>query len=476
MSIITKSKTNLVIFIILIINVISIGHVKYWSNDNKIIVWDVISYYSYLPATFIEKDLSLDFVDKDKNKYGGHYWPHKTEENRNVIKMTMGMSFLYAPFFFIGHGSAHVLGYETDGFSNPYRFALILASLVYLLIGLFYARKVLRLFFDEKITAYTLLFIGLGTNLYFYSAFANAMPHLYNFTLFSMFVYYSIKWHYNQAWKYSLFMGLLLGIITLIRPTNSIIILFFLLYNIHNIESFKAKMRLYFKNFGQLLFIPAGVLLFILPQLFYWNYATGHWVYYSYQDESFFFANPQIYDGLFSFRKGWFVYTPIMFFAFFSIPVLYRKAKSLFMPVMVFSVVNIYFIFSWWCWWYGGSFGQRPMIDSYIILAFPLAVFISRILKGKKLIRIVAFILLFWFLFLNLFQSQQYRYRSIHWDAMTKDAYFGNFMRILPVDGLEKLLAHPDISSAMKGEYRNLTEEEAKEKGVYYVFTKKPKE
>ena len=34
-------------------------------KPEKVIVWDVISYYSYLPATFIEKDYKLQ---KWKNK------------------------------------------------------------------------------------------------------------------------------------------------------------------------------------------------------------------------------------------------------------------------------------------------------------------------------------------------------------------------------------------------------------------------
>ena len=145
-----KTKVSVrIIYLILLLNVISIAHVQYWNNEHKIIAWDVKSYYSYLPAAFIHKDLTLKFVDEDKNKYQSLYWPNKTENNRNVIKMSMGLSYLYMPFFFLGHGGAHLLGYEADGYSFPYRFALILSSFLFLILGLLYTRKVLLFFYNE---------------------------------------------------------------------------------------------------------------------------------------------------------------------------------------------------------------------------------------------------------------------------------------------------------------------------------------
>ena len=39
---------------------------KHAETKAKIISWDVTSYYGYLPAAFIHKDLSLDFIDIDE--------------------------------------------------------------------------------------------------------------------------------------------------------------------------------------------------------------------------------------------------------------------------------------------------------------------------------------------------------------------------------------------------------------------------
>ena len=59
------------------------------------------------------------------------------------------------------------------------------------------------------------------------------------------------------------------------------------------------------------------VVLVWVPQMIYWNEMTGHWLYFSYgSDERFFFGDPAIIKGLFSYRKGLFIYTPLLLFAF----------------------------------------------------------------------------------------------------------------------------------------------------------------
>lgn len=140
-----------------------------------------------------------------------------------------------------------------------------------------------------------------------------------------------------------------------------------------------------------------------------------------------------------------------MSFALVGIFFLRKRLRVFFLPVSLFVVLNIYILFSWWCWWYGGGFGMRAMIDSYALLAIPLAAFVNYILKAKKAVRITFIILLFLLAGFNQFQVQQYRYGAIHWDAMSKKAYWASFGRLYPVSNLNKLLVHPDYDKAQKG-------------------------
>ena len=100
---------------------------KHAETNAKIITWDVTSYYGYLPAIFIHHDLSLDFIDTDGVNYSAkhQFWPERLNRDLErdpageikVIKTTMGMSFMYAPFFFMAHGFAYLSKYESNGFS-----------------------------------------------------------------------------------------------------------------------------------------------------------------------------------------------------------------------------------------------------------------------------------------------------------------------------------------------------------------------
>ena len=68
------------------------------------------------------------------------------------------------------------------------------------------------------------------------------------------------------------------------------------------------------------------------------------------------------------------------------------------------------------------------MIDSYGLLAIPIACFYSEILK-KKYLAIPIFTLALFFLFLNQFQGWQMRRNMIHWEGMTKEAYWNVFLK-----------------------------------------------
>jgi len=193
--------------------------------------------------------------------------------------------------------------------------------------------------------------------------------------------------------------------------------------------------------------------LVLVPQMLYWKAQTGHFLFNSYMDQGkFYFLKPHIVNGLFSYRKGWLVYTPVMIFAFIGFIWLRRQASNLVLPVLVFAVINIYVVYSWWCWWYGGCYGSRPMIDMYGIMAIPLASFLERVWTGKNWMKGFATVVLVGLIWLNQFQINQYRTSLLHWDSMTKEAYWGIFGKETWPEGYDKMIKVPDYEKALKGE------------------------
>ena len=100
------SPSKITLWCLLIIMLWTFFNLKRWDfseTRQKIIMWDVTSYYSYLPAAFIHHDVTLEFTRRgtDKNYEENHqFWYQTAPNGSRVIKTTMGMAILYSPFFF----------------------------------------------------------------------------------------------------------------------------------------------------------------------------------------------------------------------------------------------------------------------------------------------------------------------------------------------------------------------------------------
>jgi TRAP-type C4-dicarboxylate transport system permease small subunit len=442
--------SNLAIILIVFVCLFIDFDLKNWEKRDRVIEHDIHWYYSYLPATFIYDDIELQ---KSNYLFDGDYylfWPIKTPEGKNLIKTTMGASILYAPFFFVAHAYVLHSDYPANGFSEPYKLFLLLSALFYLFVGLDFVKKTLQhLFFSDTQIAITLLIVGLGTNLLCYSSQSAPMTHVYNFFLFAIFTYYTIKWYEKQSIKHTLILGMTIGLISLIRPSNAVIILFFILYNISNRQELKQRIRLFTTKFYFILLIAFVSFLVWVPQFMYWKTVTGNFLFYSYTDEGFYFSEPKILLGLFSFRKGWLIYTPIMAFALIGLFYLKDSLKKQFyIPILFFFLFNIYIVFSWWCWWYGGTFGQRSLIESYAILAIPLASFVQQVLEKKKFVIYLFFALCLFFIWLNIFQTYQFENMSLHYDGMTKELYFKQFGKMKKIKDFHLYVNSPNYDEA----------------------------
>lgn len=430
----------------------------YWTAMNNhiwtrsdIIEWDIISYYAYLPATFIHHDLSLEFTETDPDYYKDKFWPVKLKNGSKVIKTSMGMAIMYAPFFAIAHATAPMSGYDRSGFNAHYEFWLVMGSIFYFALALYFVRKLLQPYFSAGAIALTLLAISVGTNLYYYSTLEPAMPHLYSFMLLAAFLYVTV-WFYKEPklWKMAVF-GAVFGLMTLTRPVNVLALLPFVLWGIWGVPNFKDRILFFLKKPQ---FVIVSLLAFFAvwaPQMVYWKWLTGHFLFSGYVNEQFFWADPKFMKVFFSYRKGWLVYTPIMSIALLGIPFLIGKYRQLFWPVAITFALYAYTISSWWCWWYGGGYGLRAFVDVYPLLVIPMAAFIQWLLQKGKLAGSIITIVVILFCGHNIFQMFQKKHTAIHWDSMTKEAYWDSFGRIKPSPDFDDKLQHPDYSGALKG-------------------------
>ncbi len=408
----------------------------------NVLAYDVFGYYMYLPLSFKYDNLTLqdyNVITETLNTYHASetfYQAVKWDNGNWVMRYPIGLAILYCPFYFIADLIAPHTNYPADGFSRPYQLSILYGCLIYTLIGLYFIKKVLAHFFNDKTSALTLIGIALGTNYFFHTSIhgQGAMSHNLLFTLYAIIIYLSIKWNKDFSAKNSVLLGACIGLATLCRPSEIISGLIPLFWGVTGWRTFKAKIIYLFGLKKQLFWFCFSLIFVGMIQLSYYKYASGHFLINPYGSgnpgEGLELFKPHLLEVLFSFRKGWFIYTPLMIFIVIGFVQMYKKNGTVFLSVLLYILLDLYIVSSWSCWWFGSCFGNRALIASYAALCIPLGYFIDHALNSKlKLIYLSVFIL---FIGLNLFQSWQMREGILDTTNMSRAYYFSTFLQTTP--------------------------------------------
>lgn len=438
----------------------------YIGFPERAISWDAFGYYLYLPYTFIYNDLSfsdLSHVSQIANQYEStdtlYQLTYVAANGNHVIKYPVGMAILLSPFFFIGHLIAMVSGYSTDGFSAPYDIMVSIGNLFYVIIGTIYLRKVLLKFFSKSVTVVSLLAVLIGTNFLYMAVSSGGNSHIPLFALHALALYLTIVWHDKPSVFNSLKLGVVIGLMIITRPTEILFLLIPIFYGVKSIRGFFEKYFSLIKLHWKSLFVFSITIIAIgFIQLYYWKIVTGEWLFYTYDNagEGFEFLNPYTYEFLFSFRKGWYIYTPMMLLATIGLLLTIKKRYEFGISLILFFCLNLWAISSWSCWWYAGSFSQRAMVQSYPEMAIGLAALITFVLD-KLVVKRLLYSLVMAFLTLNLFQSWQFKNGIIDSSRMTGEYYWAVFGRTSTPQGAEKLLmiSRPTVQKTLPENIEN---------------------
>ena len=434
-----------------------------WHKPHRLVKDDVQNYYIYSAAAVVYHNYKLEEVySKLPSEIKNTLWLSRHKESgRYYSKMSMGMAMAYAPFTAFAHYVLiPLMNYPADGYSPPYKIGLLMSALCFFLFGLWHLRKILLKYFSEHVVALTLIVIAFGTNITWYISSEATMSHVYSFALV-VYLYRLIeRWIAKPTIGLTVLTGLIFGLVVLIRPTN---IMFLVLF--FTGSNFIERLRFLLKNYARLILMMSAFLLVWAPQLIFWKWVSGDWFLYTYNDEGFFWNNPQIISSLLSYRKGWLVYTPLMALLFVGLPFLWIKYRGLFWQVITVLILATYINSSWWCWWFGGSFGNRSYIDIYGIMALAIAAFFQAVASLKKnWLNIAGTLVLAAFVSLNLFQTWQYRMGIINYVSETKKTFWMNFLKTTHQPGYFENLVFPDHNYGLKGIYYPLTESTLEEK------------
>jgi hypothetical protein len=416
-----------------------------WNQGPAIIRSDAEGYYAYLRAVFINHDLGHE-------QPNGTYL-HVTAEG-TLNKYFAGEAVMLTPFFLAAHEWAIVAGEPTDGLSTPYLRAVGLAGLVYALLGLLAFRALLRKSrIGEPVTAVVLLAIGLGTQLVQYASIQPGWSHVYSFCMVSVFLWLTVRLAGDPQPRGCIAWGLALGMIVLLRPVNGLVLLAIPVVLGDGTKAFLrallGRWRLWFAAA-----LACGSI--VLLQCVLWYVQVGHFIADGYKGEGFHWDRPEIMQVLAGFRRGLFLWTPMLLFAALSVLALWRSDRVRAIASLLYWAVNTYVIASWWIWYYGSGWGARVYIDHYPVIFLPLAMVLSRWWSEARwlwrcALAVVTVTSLFTMaqfyqynhrlLHVECMDSRKYAYSFLHFDDAHRDRFGGNY-RIAPFNpnGLDTLL------------------------------------
>ena len=427
-------KRNLFIAIVAIFLVWPASNIN-WSKNHweDILESDARGYYAYLPAALIYQDLNFGWYEEIENgKYANPnltYEYRYTFEGKVVNKYFVGTAIMELPFFVVAHlWAGYSDHWDADGYSKPYNVMMNVAAIFYILLSLWLLSSVFGDWFGIK-SWWWLVCAVFGTNLFYYTISEPGMSHAFTFSLVSVLIYFIYKYsrskHLNYSSLFILLSGISIGLIVLIRPVNILVLLALpFLFNFFEIE-----IKEIFKTSRGTVLISMCLCLVVMaiqPMVYYIQ--TGSFLVYSYGEEGFNWTNPQILNAFFSFRKGAFIYTPILLLGIPALGYLFLKVRKQFYLFMLFLIPLLYVDYSWWNWWYGGSFSQRVLIDFYPLFFLVIAMWFHSITIRNLKVAVLAFsaLCIVW----GQFQTYQYRYNIIKWDNMTRGEYTEDMLRI----------------------------------------------
>lgn len=226
------------------------------------------------------------------------------------------------------------------GYSNLYQYMVLFGGVCYWTAGTAVLYKLLTKYlgFSKKVSLLTCIVITYGTNLFHYASYDACFSHVYSYFLFNVFLYY-LCWYEERdeegrtrLWQTCIF-GLLAGLIFMCRNTN-------------------------------LLAYGNRALVFI----FLWRGV-------------FLLAGASAWEIPVQCEKRIVFWSPVLLLALIGMAVAFKVKGKLYTGLMTFFILIVYVSSAWWAWFYGGSFGQRVVVDYMCLFAVLIAYLFDRLEK-----------------------------------------------------------------------------------------------
>ncbi|MCA9750794.1 MAG: hypothetical protein KC591_01270, partial [Gemmatimonadetes bacterium] len=292
-----------------------------------------------------------------------------TPKHGATNKYPVGLAVLETPGFLVGHVVALAGGgrWSTDGVSSPYQVAVAFSLLALALAGFVWLRAaLLAAGVPDAIAVALTIASAVATNAIHYVAKEPAMPHAAGMALVSFLLWRLVSPRRGIA--DALAIGAAAGLLLLVRNSNVA------LAPILGLLCWRSG-----RSRGSLVTAALAAIAVLALQPLSLHALWGDWRVSTYADEAFTGAPAGFWNGLLHARHGLFLYSP-WYLVLVGLAVSGARHRSVRPMLLATAATFLAFVLvngSWWCWWFGDSFGNRAYLEVLPVLTLAAGVSLS---------------------------------------------------------------------------------------------------
>ena len=330
--------------------------------------------------------------------------------NAMVIKYMVGTSLMQAPMVLMAHSIGLALGATPDARAFRYQIAVAIGGILWTFIGLVALRALLlRMGFEDRAVALSLLIILAGTGLVQHAVMSPGMSHPCSFAAVALLLLSVHRAWHEVSVRWTIVAAGLFAVVLLIRPVNGIVLL-----AVPALVSEGAVSPLrWWHVAGRRAVLPGAVLFVAMLSLqpLVWYLQSGTCFVRPYGGEGFHWLRPQLWKSLFGAQKGLFFHWPLLLLGLPGAVILWRRSPMAGAALTMHGMAMVHLTSAWWSWEYGDSYGPRPYLDHLPVAAVPMTTLLGSF--TRRAARILWWSLLP-FIALQLFHAWQYTVGIIH--------------------------------------------------------------
>lgn len=356
-------------------------------SDGHLIGSDGRNYFSILRSLVFDKD--FDFANE--YEWVGFEPKPLTVTGLPENPFAIGMPILWLPFFLAAHGLSLLLSglgldVATDGMGFIYEAAVCLGTIVYATAAFVIIYEVTRRLFGPWPALISSIVMWFGTAAIHYTVAEPSMSHgvtLFSVSLFLILWYPIPPKRSGLSW---LALGLSIGLLTLVRWQDGIIILLPLAELTWRAVKRQLAVR---KTLIYAAVLAASAIIVFTPQLVMWTRLYGSPLTIPQGSGFFDWLRPEPLLTLFSTRHGLITWHPVLLFALLGLVPLWGHDRALALAILTVFIVQLYLNSAVTRWWADDAFGGRRFTSLVPLLAIPLAAFLDAIRRKTVLYRAV---------------------------------------------------------------------------------------